>query len=503
VPHLTRRALLLGAAAFAAAPALACRTPSRDRLVVALGADPAGLHPLLQTGLLEASVYSNVYDGLLALGADGKPRPALAESWTARDERSWSFKLRDGVKFHDGEPFTSESVRFTVGQLLDPATGSPIKAQLDAIERVETPNARTAVIVTKEPFAPLLAELSGLMMLPPGYAARSGLDGVADKPIGTGPFRFVERVRDDHITLEANPSHWRGAPAVGRVDFKPIGDPLVRWTTVRTGDVQLASAVPPEQAAPLAESGVRVASRPGVQTLYVRLNARKPPLDDPRVRRAIAHSIDLDQLIRTVYGDRARRVNGPYPPEVFGYDADAPLQRYDPALARELLREAGVGEDAALIFETPRGRYPKDEQLTQLIASYLADAGLKVKVQVLEWATYLTKVTSGRGEHMFLLAGTNRTFDPHFTIARIYANASTMGSAYYGNPEVDRLAVVGAATLDPQARRAVYRQILALLRRDQPALWLAQLDDLYAVQPGVRFEPRADGLLWLGNARLG
>jgi peptide/nickel transport system substrate-binding protein len=499
---VTRRALLVGVGAFAAGAAIGCRPRAADRLVVALAAEPAGLHPLLHTGLLEASVYANVFDPLIALDADGRPRPALAEAWEMRNERTWAFRLREDVVFHNGERFDAESVRFTVGQMLDPTTASPIRAQLDAIERVETPDPRTAVVVTKQPFAPLLAELTGLMMLAPLHAARVGVDGLARHPVGTGPFRFVEWARDERIVLEAYERHWRGAPTVARLELRTIREPLVRWAALRTGDVDLATGVPPEQVASLEADGLRVLSRPGIQTLYVRLNARKPPLDDPRVRRAVAHAVDVDEVIRTAYGGRARRVNGPYPPEVFGYDAEAPPQRYDPGLARALLREASIGDGVVLMFEAPRGRYPKDEQVVQHIASYLAEAGLKTETRALEWATYLEKVTSGKGEHLFLLAGTNRTFDPHFTIARIYANASSMGRAYYGNPEIDGLAARAAAAIDPGARRALYRQVLDTLRQDVAALWIAQLDDVYAARPHVGWEPRADSLLWLGSGRI-
>ncbi|HEV8637747.1 MAG TPA: ABC transporter substrate-binding protein [Chloroflexota bacterium] len=500
--RLTRRELLVGALALPAAGLSACRSGGAQaaRLVVAPPTDPAALHPLLQTGLVEASVYGNLYDPLVALDADGRPQPALAESWQTPDDRTWVFRLRQGVTFHNGERFDAESVRFTVAQLLDPATGSPIRAQLDAVERVEAPDARTAVVVTRRPFAPLLAELTGLMMLPPGHAGRVGANGLAAQPVGTGPFRFVERVKDDRIVLEANRRYWRGAPRIDRLEFRSIPEAVVRWAAVQTGDVDLATSVPNEQVATLERRGVRVAARPGVQTLYLRLNARKPPLDDRRVRRAIVHAVNLDQVVKTAYGDRARRVNGPYPPEVFAYDRDAAPQAYDPGRARALLREAGVAETTVLTFEAPRDRYPKDSQVVQLIAAYLTEAGLRTRIQVLEWAAYLDKLQSGRGEHLFLLAGTNRTFDPHFTIVRLYANASVFGRAYYGNGEIDGLAEQAATALDPERRRVLYHQILGILRADAPALWIAQLDDLYALRPGVSWEPRADSLLWMHSA---
>jgi ABC-type transport system substrate-binding protein len=147
--------------------------------------------------------------------------------------------------------------------------------------------------------------------------------------------------------------------------------------------------------------------------------------------------------VASIYGGRARRISGPCPPEVFAYDDTAPLPAYDPELARALLREAGDGE------------------------------------------------------HLFLLAGTKRTFDPHSTVTRLYGNGSTFGRQYYGNPEIDPLAAEAAAEPDARRRSALYGDILATLRADGPALWLAQLDDLYALRPGVVWQPRADTLLRL------
>src|SRR5687768_8622226 len=158
---ISRRHLLAGVGAAALLPSVqrlvsqsvawAAPATTVDRLVVAQGAEPASLHPLLETGLVEASAYGNIYDPLVTLDADGRLMPALAESWEQRDDRSWVFRLRPGVAFHDGEAFDSESVRYTIEAVLDPSSSSPIRAQLDAIERVETPDARTAVIVTKQP----------------------------------------------------------------------------------------------------------------------------------------------------------------------------------------------------------------------------------------------------------------------------------------------------------------------------------------------------------------
>src|SRR4051812_11447266 len=218
---LTRRTFLVRAAAFGGAASLAGLVrragsaeagpsavgASPTSLVAALPADPASLNPLIQTGLVEASVQMNIFDTLIFPDADGAPQPALAESWQALDDRTWQLRLRPGVSFHNGEPFDSAAVRFTVETMLDPASDSPIRAQLSAIERVETPDPLVARIVTREPFAPLLAELTALAMLPPRHTASAGMEGLDRKPIGTGPFRLAERRRDERIVLEANPDH--------------------------------------------------------------------------------------------------------------------------------------------------------------------------------------------------------------------------------------------------------------------------------------------------------
>ena len=501
-----RRTFLRGAAAlaFAGPLAAACsKFGGRPRaLVVALAADPAGLNPLLQTGLVEASVWTNLYDPLVFPDADGRPEPALASSWRAFDERTWEFRLRPGVTFHNGEPCDAEAVRATVETLLDPATGSPVRAQLGAIERVETPEPLVARIVTREPFAPVLAELTALPILPPRHTAAVGMDGLGERPVGTGPFRFVERVRDDRIVLEAHRGHWRGAPAVERLVLRPIPDPATRLAAVRAGEVDLASGLAADQTPALTRQGLQVLARPGVQTLYLRLHARRPPLDDVRVRRALAHAIDVDRIITTLYGGRARRVAAPFPPDVFGYDPAAAPTPYDPARARALLSEAGQADGLRLTLEAPRGRYPRDDQLPQAVTAFWQDVGVVVETRVVEWAAYLQKVNAGGGEDVFLLAGTNRTFDPHFTMTRLYATGSSFGRDYYGNGAIDPLAAEAAATLDPDRRRALYHGLLAILRDDVPAIWLTQLDDLYGARPDLAWQPRADSLLWLHGASL-
>jgi peptide/nickel transport system substrate-binding protein len=477
-----------GAGAATVGPARA--QPGASSLRVALPADPASLNPLIQTGLVEASVRMNVFDGLATLDADGAVQPALAESWEVLDDRTWEFRLRPGVTFHNGEPFDSTAVRFTVETMLDPASRSPVRAQLAAIDHVETPDPLIARIVTQQPFPPLLAELTALAILPPGHTASVGMDGLDRRPVGTGPYRFVEWVQDERIALEADRDHWRGVPSIDQVTSLSIPENATRLAALQAGQVDLATNVTADQVSSLNNRGLQVLARPGIQTLYLRLNARRPPLDDVRVRRALACAIDVDTIIATLYGGHARRVAAPFPPDVFGYDAGATPVAYDPDRARALLAEAGHDAGITLTFETPQGRYPGDAQVPLAIAGDLEKVGVQARLMVVEWAAYLQKVTAGQGEDRFLLAGTNRTFDPHFAFARLYAGASSFGRDYYGRADIDPLVAEAATTLDRERREALYHRLLDILRADVPAVWLAQLDDIYGARLPGKAGPR-------------
>ena len=503
--RIGRRGFLGALAGLALTPWLISGCSSLRRqgssLTVGIGADPAGLNPLLQTGLVEASAWSNVYDPLIWLDEDGQQRPGLAESWTFLDDRTLELRLRSGVRFQDGTTFDAAAVRTTVEAMLDPANASPVRAQLGAIERVEAPSSDVARIVTRQPFAPLISELTQLPILSPTQLQAVGMNGLNERPSGTGPYRLVEWQHDDRLVLEAYDGHWRGAPPISRVVLRSIPDNGTRIAALQTGQVDLAVNVPADQLGPLQQAGLQVVTRPGIQTLYLRLHARRPPLDDPRVRRAVAHAIDVERLIAALYGGLARRVNAPYPPEVFGSD-DAPPPAYDPGRARELLADAGHANDLRLSVEGPVGRYPRDDQLPTAIAGQLAAVGIQLDVRAVEWGTYLQRVQAGQGPDMFLLAGTNRTFDPHFTMSRLYASTSSFGRDYYGNAAIDQPIAQAAATLDETQRRALYSSVLTTLRNDVPAIWLAQLDDVYVARSGLRWAARADSLLGFASARF-
>ena len=507
---LTRRALLRGGAGLAAAAALAaCLPPPVQRarrgpagcVVVGLGAEPAGLDPLQHTGLGEAGVYTNIYDSLLGRAADGTLIPALAESYRALDERTWEFRLRRGVSFHNGEAFDSDSVRATLEYLLDPAGKSPIRAQLETIERVETPEPHVAIVATRQPFAPLLAELAGLMMLPPRALGEAGPEALAQKPVGTGPFRFVEWVRGDRLTLETNEAHWRGSPGFQRLELRPRPDTATHMAEARAGQLSLSVDVPVDHLPALEQAGLRIAERPGIQALYVRLNARKPPLDDPRLRHALSLGIDRQALVDTVLLGRGR----PGLPSFVHPDSPWALAgmqpHHDPAAAESLLDEAGYARGPDGVRRAPDGaplRFsvlvssfePQDIRAVQLAAQQLEPLGVRLQAEVLDPATLRERRTAPPGQIP--------TYDMYVSVLEAHAHVDPDALYYffhspgpkgfggsitgYTNPDFDRLAEA-ATTAEIPERKQLWARMQELLAAENPVLVLWYRDGEYAFRP--------------------
>ena len=357
---MIRRALTVVAAVLAlATPTPAADAPSERNaeLRVAIPWTPENLDPTMNLSSIRAAVGASMFDSLVGRDASGKLVPELAESWTLLDDTTWQLRLRRGVVFHDGEPFNAEAVRFTVQRVLDPEQKSPNRATISEITRVDVVDDLTVNLVTKQSYAPLLNRLIDFPILPPKYTAEKGNAAFARRPVGTGPFRFVALVKDEHLTVEAFDKHWRGAPRIQRIVFKPIPEPFTRSAALRNGEVDVITTVPPSLARELESvRGVRVQRVPSTWQIYLGLNALKKPLSDVRVRQALNYATDVDSVVRNVLDGNGRRLEGPYTPNVFGYDASVKGYRPDPARARRLLAEAGYPDGLDVLLESPAGR---------------------------------------------------------------------------------------------------------------------------------------------------
>jgi peptide/nickel transport system substrate-binding protein len=472
----------------------------QGELRVAIPWTPENLDPTMNLSSIRAMVGVSMFDSLVGRDADNRIVPQLAESWRLVDDTTWQLKLRRGVVFHDGEPFNAEAVRFTFQRVLDPEQKSPNRANMAEIARVDVIDDYTVNLVTRQPYAPLINRLLDFPMVPPKYTAEKGNQGLALKPVGTGPYRFVELVKDDRLVVEAFDRHWRGAPKIRKVIYKPIPEPFTRAAALRNNEVDLVTTIPPSLARELERvGGVRVQRVPSSWIIYLGLNAFRKPLSDVRVRQALNYATDVDAIVKNVLEGSGRRLAGPLTPQMFGYDASVKGYAHDPARARKLLAEAGYADGLEITLESPAGRYQGDKEIAEALGGQWQKAGFKPKVQVAEWGAYFKRYLGKQFQDAYLLGLGGPMQDGD----ELYNLVSSKGRGlYYKNERVDALFDLGRGTMDPIKRRQVYRDLARAMVEDATWVFLLQQVDIYASRDRVSWTPRPDQWMPLHEAAL-
>src|SRR2546428_12145764 len=386
-------------AALTVASAHAQDRSKTKEVVVGLGAEPRTMLAVTIVDWTTNNMLEHMYDRLLDRDAKTfKPKPMLAESWRIVNDTTWEFKLRKGVKFHNGEPFTAQSVKATIDYALDPATKSHFAAAAywGLVKEVQIVDDFTVRFVTKQPWPNLVdsAALTNSLMMPAKALKELGPQKLAEKPIGTGPFRFVEWKRDERLVLERNPDYWQGPADASRVTFRFIPEFSTRLAALLSGEIDIMKDVPPHTVDAVERSGrARLRSAVSSRINYLALVNLKPgPMQDVRVRRAMNHAVDVEELIKQVLKGRATRMCGPLSPANVDY-APVECYKHDVARAQALFREAGVDPTKLqLTLDTPAGRYPLDKDVSLAIAAQLQRLGITVNVCVNEWGTNLDQI---------------------------------------------------------------------------------------------------------------
>jgi peptide/nickel transport system substrate-binding protein len=327
-----------------------------DTIIIGMGTDRiVTLDPAAYRDRHTETIIRNIFDGLVTRTWDGNVVPEIAESWERVSDTEWVFRLRKGIKFHDGSTLTADDVVFSINRVvLEGGMGdgmtSPRKGLLGTVQRAEKIDDSTVRVVLSEPFPVLLQAMVHVQIVPMAYVQSVGDDGFARQPVGCGPFRFVEGRLDDRVVMERFDDYWGGAPdippvgpaKVRRVIFRMMPDPTVRVAALMSGEVHIIQSVPPHMVAALeADSRIQVKTVEGTTAYNLEMNVAKPPFDDIRVRQAINYAIDWDAIIATIYENNASRLASPFLPSGFGYDPTVRPWPYDPAKARALLEEAG------------------------------------------------------------------------------------------------------------------------------------------------------------------
>ncbi len=464
-------------AAFALAGCAPKLPAEEGTLVIALPGAPTGIDPRLATDAYGEQVLQMTHAFLIKKDAAGNPVPDLAESWEERSPTEIVFRLRNDVRFHNGREVTAADVRYTFEWILDPGNRSPHRATYDKISRIETPDPRTVVFRLSEPFAPFLAGMARGIV-----PAGSGAGGYTPLP-GAGPFKVDDFQPDDSVTLSRFDGYYGGKPAIARVVVKFIPDSNVRFLELKKGSVNfILNGVDPDLLAPaLKNTNLVMEEAPGSNVSYLGFNARDRILSDPRVRRAIALSIDRKAIVRTVWKGHADLADSILSPGFWAHADGIPPVRHDPAEAKRLLDQAGYRDPDG---DGPKPRFTMTYKTSQnelrrriatVIQEQLRKVGISVEIHSYEWGTFFSDIKKGNFQ-MYSLTWVGISDPDIFYYAFHSSQAPPVGAnrGRYGNPEFDRMAESGRTERSRENRKAVYRKAQMLLAGDLPVfpLWV-------------------------------
>lgn len=467
-------------------------------LVAAIAAEPDQLDPHKTTAYASFQVLENVFDTLVQPDENLDMGPALAESWkTSEDQLTWTFTLREGVTFHNGDPFTADDVVYSYERIMDEELSNAYR--FDAVKSVTAVDDRTVEITLSRPTPNLLAQIGGFkgMAIVNQENAESG--DITRNPVGTGPFKMENYASGDSITLTANEDYWGGAPGLSSVRYTFVSEPTVALANLQSGEVHWTDNLPPQQVESLADGDeIEIGRTPSNDYWYFATNQAREPFDDPRVRQALAWAIDREAITEAAKFGLAT-VNQTAIPETSKWYFDYAPYEQDPDRARQLLSEAGVENLTMDIMVT--NEFPETIQAAQVMASQLSDVGVKLNIRTEDFATWLDEQSKGNFD-AFMLGWLGNIDPSDFYYSQHHSEG---GNNYqkYSNPEVDRLLDQGRIETDEDARKELYDQAAKLIVDDASYTYLYNPDVVQGWTPELEgYTARADRAIRFHEASL-
>jgi len=486
--------------------------------VIGLSGDATSLNPVIATDSMSYTVEWPVFDSLVELDQKLNVRPLLAESWeTSKDGLTYTFKLKKGVRWHDGKPFTARDVAFTFYSVLDPKVTTPHGAYLDAlvgypeltskenpkrpeelaVRPIEVVDDHTVRFRLRYPSGSFLAVLvnprAGIV---PEHLLKGTDLNTAEfnrKPVGTGPFKFIEWRRGDRIVMEANEQYHGGRPGLNRLIFRIIPDGVVLLQELRAGGVDFMENPPLTEVARLKQTaGLKVLLADNTSYTYFGWRQDVAPFNDVRVRRALNHAIDVPSIVKEVLQGYAAVANGQFPPASWAYDASVKPYAYDPNRAKALLAEAGFqpGPDGVLVKDGKRFSFgirhdqanPTVKDTAVIVQEYLKRVGVEATMEPLDWPTFVKKLFASEFEGI-VVNWTNH-HDPDPFAYTIWHSSQWKGRnfAHYKNPRVDELLEQARRTAVVSERRKAYAEFSKVLMEDAPYVFLYFPQQVYVTR---------------------
>lgn len=449
-------------------------------LIIGHGTDVTTLDGHFYTDAPTAAVEEHILETLVDLEPDGDLAARLATSWSvSADGRTWTFRLRTGVRFHDGTPFNAEAAKFNLDRILDANNRARWRAIIERITNVTVVDANTLRLVTNGVFGPLLANLShsGIAIQSPTAIQRLGAD-YARQPVGTGAFKFKEWVRGDRVVLTRFDDYWGDKALLDEVQFKVIPDDGARVLALESGAVHVAVRIPPRDITRLEQNrALQIDRTESLRTIYVFFNTQRPPFNDKRVRQAFNYAVNKRAIVSSALANTARVSDAPIAPNVIGYSR---IMTYDPDIerARQLLAEAGFPRGLQATFHHPTGRYVRDAEIAASIQALVRRIGIDLRLVTMEFGAYINTILTPLAQNqvqMGFLGWGAVTGDADYGLYQLFHSsqwAPGFNTAFYKNETVDRQLDQARTTGDQAARSRLYRQVMQTIMDDAPWLFL-------------------------------
>ncbi|WP_209121796.1 glutathione ABC transporter substrate-binding protein [Alkalihalobacillus sp. BA299] len=481
-------------------------TKDGGTLVIVRLSDAENLDHHFMSTINSASItHSKIYEGLVGRDKNADIKPLLAEEWMQLDDTTWEFKLRNDVTFHDGTAFNADAVKATFDRLLDPDVGSPRAVVFKMVKEVKVVDEFTVQFILSEPFSPLLSILASHEggIISPTAIEKYGKN-IIQEPIGTGPFVFDSWTPGQEIVFHKNETYWGAEPKVDKVVFKVVPEETTRISMLETGEAHIAEPLSVTMMDTVeASNNSEVYRSEGFGTEYIGFNVQDPLFEDVRVRKAIAHAVEMDSIIEGVFNNIGKKANSVLGSKVFGYHPDMKAYEYNLNEAKRLLAEAGYPNG----FETTLKTMDSKERinLAEVLQSQLKGIGIKVNIQVLEYSTFVEQANRGDSE-MFILSWRNATGDADYNQYNLFHTNSQGPSGntfFYSNEEVDRLIEAARAEKDQDKRIELYAEAQELEMEDAVYIPVRVIENMAAVSKSVKgFSISPSGYLEINDVSI-
>ena len=497
-----------------------------EELVIGMQAEPS-IDPHFLYLATNIGYSKHMFGRLVERDENARRIPNLAESWRPIDDTTWEFKLRKGVKFHDGSEFTAEDVIFSFERIPSlPNNPGAYTSAIRGVVSAEAKDPHTLIITTDKPNPVLPAQLHNAAIVSK-KAAEGAMPGDFESgkaAVGTGPYKFVEYVAGDRLVVERFEDYWGEKPAYERVVFKIIPNDAVRIAALLGGDIDLVSDVPPSEVAHLERRGVSIFKRSSDRVIFLgcdNIRDESPfvtdaegnplapnPLKDVRVRQAISKAINRRALVQGVMEGLAAPAGQLIPQGWFSYNAELELETYDPVGAKRLLSEAGYPEGFVLTIHGPNNRYINDAKVCQAVAQMLSRVGIQMRVDTMPKSTYFSRLSPPEQEFSFYLLGWGSSNVGESTLGLltvVHSYDKDKGAGTYNGgislPELDRLVEKAAVTVDEAEREGILKAAMATAIQAYNPIPLYTQFALAAARKGVQYTVRADDQTLAMNAR--